>query len=165
MFKWFWTVYSLGAPAWHLSRGIDRQPLRPLGQFALLLLSFHIPRWLNQAIKKRQICLMQPRVYINWGQTRPAIVGVSCWNARERQHQSLNLRVILHWIMVSRRLLQALELWSSAQKSPFINIWRNLSFRMEESLCVIPRTNVLYIVTFLVTRKATNWSVSTVCKI
>ena len=60
---------------------------------------------------------MQPRVYINWGQTRPAIVGVSCWNARERQHQSLNLRVILHWIMVSRRLLQALELWSSAQKS------------------------------------------------
>ena len=60
---------------------------------------------------------MQPRVYINWGQTRPAIVGVSCWNARERQHQSLNLRVILHWIMVSRRLLQALELCSSAQKS------------------------------------------------
>ena len=26
---------------------------------------------------------MQPRVYINWGHTRPAIVGVSRWNARE----------------------------------------------------------------------------------
>ena len=90
---------------------------------------------------------MQPRVYINWGQTRPAIVGVSCWNARERQ------RVILHWIKVSRRLLQALELWSSAQKCPFIDIWRNLSFRTEESLCVIPRTNGLYIVTFSVTSK------------
>ena len=49
-----------------------------------------------------------------------ACLGVWRWNARERQHQSLNLRVILHLIMVSRRLLQALTLWSLAQKFPWI---------------------------------------------
>ena len=51
-----------------------------------------------------------------------ACLGVWRWNARERQHQSLNLRVILHLIMVSRRLLQALKLWSLAQKSPWNNM-------------------------------------------
>ena len=33
------------------------------------------------------------RVCINWEQTRPAIIGVSRWNARERHHQSLSLEL------------------------------------------------------------------------
>jgi len=127
----------------HVALIVDRSVSSPCCCFRFIFRD----DWIERV--KRQTCLMQPRVYVNWGQTSPAIVGVSCWNARERRHQSLNLTVILHWIMVSRRLLQALELWSSAQKSPFIDIWRNLIFRMEESLCVIPRTNGLYIVTSL----------------
>ena len=77
--------------------------------------------WIERV--KRQTCLMQPRVYVNWGQTSPAIVGVSCWNARERWHHSLNLTVILHWIMVSRRLLKALDIKKFSSK---ISIHRHM---------------------------------------
>ena len=44
---------------------------------------------------------------------------------------NFNFMNFWHWIIVSRRL----KLWSSAQKSPFIDIRRNFCFRIEESLC------------------------------
>ena len=44
--------------------------------------------WIKRVKRGRSAwCNRVFSVYINWGETRPAIAGVSCWNARERQHQ------------------------------------------------------------------------------
>ena len=69
---------------------------------------------------------MQPRVYINWGQTRPAIIGVSCHVMLKRERMATSIAEFKSYLTLNHGFKEVATSFGIMKFSTKISIHRHM---------------------------------------